>query len=96
MLNGRLQVGLQGGFGRIGILIGAGVQNFEATDILNVHAQVSDMMRIGWPAADLGIPVCLGNTFLEMGVHMAAALPPSLPACGHRRIRSILPLESWY
>ncbi len=47
----------------------------EATDILNVHAQVSDVMRIGWLAADLGIPVCLGNSFLEMGVHMAVALP---------------------
>ena len=47
----------------------------EATDILNVHAQVSDVMRIGWLAADLRLPVCLGITFLEMGVHMAAALP---------------------
>jgi L-alanine-DL-glutamate epimerase-like enolase superfamily enzyme len=47
----------------------------EGTDILNVHAQVSDVMRIGWLAADLGVPVSLGNTFLEMGVHMAVALP---------------------
>jgi len=47
----------------------------EGTDILNVHAQVGDVMRIGWLAAELGIPVCLGNTFLEMGVHMAVALP---------------------
>ena len=28
-----------------------------ATDILNVHGQVSDVMRIGWLAAELGIPV---------------------------------------
>jgi len=47
----------------------------EATDILNVHGQVTDVMRIGWLAADKGIPVSLGNTFLEMGVHMACALP---------------------
>lgn len=47
----------------------------EGTDILNVHGQVSDVMRIGWLAADMNIPVCLGNTFLEMGVHMACALP---------------------
>ena len=47
----------------------------EATDILNVHAQVSDVTRIGWLAADLRLPVCLGIAFLEMGVHMAAALP---------------------
>jgi L-alanine-DL-glutamate epimerase-like enolase superfamily enzyme len=32
-------------------------------------------MRIGWLAADMGIPVSLGNTFLEVGVHMACALP---------------------
>ena len=46
-----------------------------ATDILNVHGQVTDVMRVGWLAAELGIPVCLGNTFLEVGVHMACALP---------------------
>lgn len=46
-----------------------------ATDILNVHGQVSDVMRIGWLAADRGVPVSLGNTFLEVGVHMACALP---------------------
>jgi len=45
------------------------------TDILNVHGQVTDVMRIGWLAADMGIPVSLGNTFLEIGVHMACALP---------------------
>ncbi len=45
------------------------------TDILNVHGQVTDVMRIGWLAAELGVPVSLGNTFLEVGVHMACALP---------------------
>ena len=45
------------------------------TDILNVHGQVTDVMRIGWLAADMGIPVSLGNTFLEVGVHAACALP---------------------
>lgn len=45
------------------------------TDILNVHGQVTDVMRIGWLAADLGIPVSLGNTFLEVGIHAACALP---------------------
>ena len=47
----------------------------QGTDILNVHGQVTDVMRIGWLAAELGIPVTLGNTFLEMGVHTACALP---------------------
>jgi len=45
------------------------------TDILNVHGQVTDVMRIGWFAAELGIPITLGNTFLEVGVHTACALP---------------------
>jgi L-alanine-DL-glutamate epimerase-like enolase superfamily enzyme len=47
----------------------------QATDMLNVHGFVTDVMRIGWLAAELGIPVTLGNTFLEFGVHMACALP---------------------
>jgi len=46
-----------------------------ATDVLNVHGQITDVMRTGWLAAELGIPVSLGNTFLEFGVHMACALP---------------------
>lgn len=45
------------------------------TDILNVHGQVTDVMRIGWLAAEHHIPVTVGNTFLEVGVHMACALP---------------------
>ena len=45
------------------------------TDILNIHGQVTDVMRIGWLAAELGIPVTFGNTFLEVGVNMACALP---------------------
>ena len=47
----------------------------EAVDVLNIHGQVSDMMHIGWLAADRGIPLVLGNTFLEVGVHLACALP---------------------
>ncbi|RYH10493.1 MAG: mandelate racemase, partial [Alphaproteobacteria bacterium] len=42
---------------------------------VNVHGQVTDVMRIGWFAAEKAIPVSLGNTFLEMGVHAACALP---------------------
>ena len=45
------------------------------TDILNVHGPVTDVMRTGWLAAELDIPVSLGNTFLELGVHAACALP---------------------
>jgi L-alanine-DL-glutamate epimerase-like enolase superfamily enzyme len=46
-----------------------------ATDILNVHGNVTDVMRIGWLAAELGVPVSMGNSFLEVGVHMGCALP---------------------
>ena len=47
----------------------------RGVDILNVHGNVTDVMRAGWLAAEYGIPVSLGNTMLELGVHMAAALP---------------------
>jgi len=47
----------------------------EATDMLNVHGQITDVMRIAWLAAETGIPVTLGNTFLEVGVNLAVALP---------------------
>ena len=47
----------------------------RGVDILNVHGNVSDVMRAGWLAAEHGLPVSLGNTMLEIGVHMAAALP---------------------
>ena len=32
-------------------------------------------MQIGWLAAEHGIPVSVGNTNFEIGVHIAAALP---------------------
>lgn len=47
----------------------------RGVDILNVHGHVSDVMRAGWLAAEYGIPISLGNTLFEIGVHMAAALP---------------------
>ena len=47
----------------------------RAVDILNVHGRISDVLRAGWLAAEHGIRISLGNTFLELGVHLAAALP---------------------
>src|SRR3546814_12766074 len=44
-------------------------------DMLNVHGHVTDVMRIGWHAADMGVEVTMGNSFLEVGVNMALALP---------------------
>ena len=43
--------------------------------MLNVHGPVIAVMRVGWIAAHRNIPVTLGNTFLEVGVNMAVALP---------------------
>jgi L-alanine-DL-glutamate epimerase-like enolase superfamily enzyme len=47
----------------------------RATDIINVHGRITEVMHVGWLAAELGIPVALGNTNLEVGVHTACALP---------------------
>jgi L-alanine-DL-glutamate epimerase-like enolase superfamily enzyme len=46
-----------------------------AVDVLNVHGSVSEALRLGWLAAEHGIPVSVGNTNFEIGVHVAAALP---------------------
>lgn len=47
----------------------------RACDMLNVHGQVSDVMRAGWLAEEANVEVTFGNTFLEIGVNMALALP---------------------
>lgn len=44
-------------------------------DMLNIHGHYSNGLRAGWMAAEHGIPVSLGNTALELGVHLAVALP---------------------
>lgn len=46
-----------------------------ALDMLNVHGNITDVMRIGWLAADMGVPISLGNSFLEIGLCAALALP---------------------
>jgi L-alanine-DL-glutamate epimerase-like enolase superfamily enzyme len=47
----------------------------RAVDVLNIHGSINDAMKIGWLAAEHGIPVALGNSDFEIGVHIAAALP---------------------
>jgi len=47
----------------------------RACDMLNVHGQVGDVMRAGWLANECNVEVTLGNSFLEIGVNMALALP---------------------
>ena len=47
----------------------------RGVDILNVHGRIGDVLRASWLAAEYGVRVSLGNTMLELGVHLAAALP---------------------
>ncbi|MBW6526486.1 mandelate racemase [Sphingomonas sp. RHCKR7] len=47
----------------------------RACDMLNVHGQVSDVMRAAWLANEANVEVTFGNTFLEVGVNMALAIP---------------------
>ena len=49
-----------------------------AVDVLNVHTSISDTRLAAQLAADFGIPVSMGNTPLEIGVHQAASLPECL------------------
>lgn len=43
--------------------------------MLNIHGPIGDGMRVGWLANDCNVEVTLGNTFLEIGVNLALALP---------------------
>jgi L-alanine-DL-glutamate epimerase-like enolase superfamily enzyme len=47
----------------------------DAVDILPVHGHLSEALVAAQMAAQKGIPVAVGNTALDIGVHLAAALP---------------------
>ena len=47
-------------------------------DVLNIHEQIGVSRAAAQLAGDFGIPVALGNTLLEIGVHLAASLPECL------------------
>ena len=47
----------------------------RAVDILNVHGNITQVLHAAWLANEYGIPISLGNTSLELGVHLACALP---------------------
>jgi L-alanine-DL-glutamate epimerase-like enolase superfamily enzyme len=47
----------------------------KACDMVNVHGQISDVMRAGWLANEHNTEVTFGNSILEIGVNMALALP---------------------
>ena len=46
-----------------------------ATDIVPVHDNISQALRIARAAAAHGLPVTVGNTSMNLGAHLAAALP---------------------
>jgi L-alanine-DL-glutamate epimerase-like enolase superfamily enzyme len=47
----------------------------RAVDVLNIHGSIGDALKVGWLAAEHGIPISVGNTNFEIGVHIAAASP---------------------
>lgn len=47
-------------------------------DVLNIHGSIGASRAAAHLAGDFGIPVSLGNTLLELGVHLAASLPEVL------------------
>jgi L-alanine-DL-glutamate epimerase-like enolase superfamily enzyme len=49
----------------------------RAVGILNLHGHFTNSLRAAWLAGEHGLPVSIGNTMFEVGVHLAAALPGS-------------------
>jgi L-alanine-DL-glutamate epimerase-like enolase superfamily enzyme len=46
-----------------------------AVGMLNIHGHITNSLRAAWLAGEHGLPVSIGNTNFEVGVHLAAALP---------------------
>ena len=47
-------------------------------DVLNIHGEIGTSRAAAHLAGDFGVPISLGNTILEIGVHLAASLPECL------------------
>jgi len=52
-----------------------GLVSNRAADMINIHGDFSAALKIGWLCAEKGIPISIGNTPMEMGAHIASALP---------------------
>ncbi|MEG3768499.1 mandelate racemase/muconate lactonizing enzyme family protein [Alteromonas sp. 14N.309.X.WAT.G.H12] len=50
----------------------------DAADVINIHGDFSGAHKIAWLCAEKGISVSLGNTPMELGAHIASALPETL------------------
>ena len=42
---------------------------------MNLNGQIGDGLRVGRACAAAGIPVSIGNTLMNVGAHLGAALP---------------------
>lgn len=47
----------------------------RAVGVVPVHGHFTDGLRAAWLAHDHGLPVAVGNSVMELAVHLAAALP---------------------
>ena len=47
----------------------------RSVDIMNLNGTVGGMLRVGRACAAAGIPVTVGNTLMNIGAHVGAALP---------------------
>ncbi len=50
----------------------------HGVDVLNTHGQIAVTRAAARLAGDFGIPISLGNTIMETGVHLAASSPECL------------------
>lgn len=46
--------------------------------MINIHGDISGALKTGWLCAEHGLPISLGNTPMELGAHIASALPEVL------------------
>lgn len=47
----------------------------DAADVVQLNSRIGDGLRIAWAAGLKGVPVALGNSNMNIGAHLAAALP---------------------
>ena len=47
----------------------------DAADVVQLNSRIGDGLRMAWTAGLRGVPVALGNTNMNIGAHLAAALP---------------------
>lgn len=50
----------------------------NAADIINIHGDFSAALKISWLCAEKGISISLGNTPMELGAHIASAIPETI------------------